>query len=786
MAAEETSVKITGDASEGTAAINEFAEQFETAFSALTSGSIKDFLGAIGSMPAYIAIAAGAIAELGDKMVETVADTAKMTSANVDLGERLGVASSEAQGLSAALDEVGVSSDTYAGASLRLSIQIKQHEAALNSMGLATRDSNGQLLSSTDLMQNAINVMGGFKEGTDRNEAALYLFGRGAAEASQLMRLHAQAVEEAKERISDLGYATTNEGVAAMQQYRTAVAGVKEVGEGLTYQIGSQLMPVMTEFLEWIGQQGPGLVEALRKSIDVLAIAFDILKNGVVVSAEAINLVVNTLANSLIGVWNAIGLAMKGHFSDAATALRTSAAAIETDWKRAFASIDESSLQTSEAIKKRFADLGTSANQQGTVTGAHPGGKNFHAPTPDKSQVPEMQAELDAQLLAQQLFGEKAKQYEEKFWQDKLAAATVGSATYKALLSKVYASENAEAIKNAAEKQKTAEDQIKSQEDIGLEGVSAQQKMAQEEEKNGQISKTKLLQLEQQFEDQKFQIQAEALRERLQLAASDPTNDPSKVGALNEQIELLTKKHLDTMNLLAKQESDSQIQIWGKLGQTISKSLSDAFVGMLNGSMSFVDSLKRLWNEMVTNFVQMVTKMVVMHLLGEREKTAATEEGEFERLALKLWGSVQSLALTAAEAVKEIAIRAYQAIAGAWAAISAIPYVGPFIAPGIALGTGAAIFALASQISSAEGGYDIPGGVNPLTQLHQREMVLPAPVADTVRNAMANGGGGGGGGGPQSFHYHAAGGESPASIMSNTRAFASAGRKAFRSFALGK
>lgn len=782
MAAEETSVKITGDASEGSAAINEFAEQFEQAFSALTSGSIKDFLGAIGSIPAYLVIAAGAIAELGDKMVETVGETAKMTEANVSLGERLGIASSEAQALTAALDEVGVSSDTYAGASLRLSIQIKQHEAALNSMKLATRDSNHELLSETELMQNAITWLGTFKEGTDRNEAALYAFGRGASEASQLMRLHAQAVEEAKERISALGYATTNEGVTAMQQYRTAVAGVKEVGEGLTYQIGSQLMPVMTEFLEWIGTQGPGLVEALRKSIDLLAIAFDVLKNGVVVSAEAINLVVNTLANSLIGVWNAIGLAMKGHFMDAATALRTSAAAIETDWKNAFASIDESSMQTSEAIKKRFADLATAGNQAGTVTGPHSGGKDFHAPTPDKSQVPEMQAELDQQLLAQQLFGEKAKQYEEKFWQDKLAAATVGSATYKALLSKVYAAENADAIRNASQKQKIAEDQIKVEEEVGLEGVAAQQKMAQEEEKNGQISKTKLIQLEQQFEDQKFQIQSAALRARLQLAASDTTNDPSKVAAINGQIEILTKKHLDAMSLLTKQEADSQIQIWGRLGQSISKSLGDAFVGMLNGSMSFVNSLKKMWNELVTNFIQMTTKMVVMHLLGEREKTAATETSEEERLAIKLWGSIQSLAITAAEAIKEIAIRAYQAIAGAWAAISAIPYVGPFLAPGIALGTGAAIFALASQISSAEGGYDIPGGTNPMTQLHQREMVLPAPIADTVRNAMTNGGPTGGG--SQNFHYHAAAGESPASIMNNRTAFVGMARQAVRSFAV--
>ena len=43
--------------------------------------------------------------------------------------------------------------------------------------------------------------------------------------------------------------------------------------------------------------------------------------------------------------------------------------------------------------------------------------------------------------------------------------------------------------------------------------------------------------------------------------------------------------------------------------------------------------------------------------------------------------------------------------------------------------------------ASAAQGYDIPSGVNPVTQLHQREMVLPAKHADVIRD-MADGGGG--------------------------------------------
>lgn len=38
-----------------------------------------------------------------------------------------------------------------------------------------------------------------------------------------------------------------------------------------------------------------------------------------------------------------------------------------------------------------------------------------------------------------------------------------------------------------------------------------------------------------------------------------------------------------------------------------------------------------------------------------------------------------------------------------------------------------------TRIPSAAGGWDIPAGINPLTQLHENEMVLPAEHAQTIR-----------------------------------------------------
>jgi hypothetical protein len=75
------------------------------------------------------------------------------------------------------------------------------------------------------------------------------------------------------------------------------------------------------------------------------------------------------------------------------------------------------------------------------------------------------------------------------------------------------------------------------------------------------------------------------------------------------------------------------------------------------------------------------------------------------------------------------------AVAGsaAFASTAAIPVIGPEMAPGAAAAAYSATAAFA-PMASARNGFDIPAGLNPVTQLHEKEMVLPAKQADVIRN----------------------------------------------------
>ena len=93
-------------------------------------------------------------------------------------------------------------------------------------------------------------------------------------------------------------------------------------------------------------------------------------------------------------------------------------------------------------------------------------------------------------------------------------------------------------------------------------------------------------------------------------------------------------------------------------------------------------------------------------------------------------------------AVAEILINTEVAAskAGAQMGIFGIPMAMMIRATGYASAGMVAGMAIAD--ASAEGGYDIPSGTNPVTQLHEREMVLPKEQADVIRGLASNGGGG--------------------------------------------
>jgi hypothetical protein len=126
---------------------------------------------------------------------------------------------------------------------------------------------------------------------------------------------------------------------------------------------------------------------------------------------------------------------------------------------------------------------------------------------------------------------------------------------------------------------------------------------------------------------------------------------------------------------------------------TMGSIMGQAFAGMATGQLTLIEGMK----QMVNGIVQIIAKAMI----------------QFEVEA------------------------AIAAVKGAQSA-SMVPFIGPILA----ISAAAAVFGAMMSYqpsASAAGGFDI-GNYNPITQLHAREMVLPAELADNVRNMTGSGG----------------------------------------------
>lgn len=315
----------------------------------------------------------------------------------------------------------------------------------------------------------------------------------------------------------------------------------------------------------------------------------------------------------------------------------------------------------------------------------------------------------------------------------------------------------------ALEKKKLiTEQEIQSRIDSAQRNFEFYKAMIEAELDAGRISNVEKVQLEKQLQDKLYQVKrAGALgRFNLELEKSKLTGKEDGVFSTKNNIaELDNQKDVSDISapgLMSDAQMKDFEKKFGGLTSRMSNLWDQGMQAMLNGTLTWKNATNAIFSEIAMEFVQkMVTKPIQDYLsglakrlaikmgfikaetaaevtgqaaqttavvAGEGMKTAATSTGVFARLGLKLM-----------EVIKSIMMSAWEAMAAAWAALSAIPIVGPALGVAAGIAAFAGVSAIVGKVASARGGYDIPSGVNPMTQLHEEEMVLPKQHANTIR-----------------------------------------------------
>ena len=705
------------------------------------------------------------------------------------MSERLGMSTQQASILNVALRHLGIESGTYDDAASKLSKQIQGNGQAFEVMGVQVRDATGHYRPVADVMQDVNEKLVAMHNPIAQNIAGQQVYGKGWDSVREILRLTRQGMEDAEAQARKLGLIVGPEGAAMARQYTEQLVDVGLIGKSLEIQIGYQLLPVFVKLGKFMGEEGPAMGKVFADSIrtigGIAAMTWVTLKDmgdglgAMVAQAQAL------LHFDLAG-FKAIGQAR-----------------------------DEEAAKNEAAFEKVKAMMFGASTPPGGAEGGGVGAGHHGEDDPNyhfkqkgdnkkaTSRMPEWEAELaerkaalERQGLLEGQYREMSKAEEAKYWADLLAMQGLSQQERLALARKAAEAKmtgikqdfeaqvatlqaEAAAFKNntdermklevqiqakyaqgtkeyetaakaiveiqrqAADQERTIrESRVQAGRDAALQTLALEEQTMQTALQLGLITNAQVLAGDQVFENKRNAIAKAALQERMQNALLDPDRNPVEVEKINVQLEQLENQHQLKLKQIDSQATIEKTKYQTEFFTGLQSNTQSSFAGILNGTETLGTGMKKIWVGIGASLADTVAKMAADWLVGQLKMRVASKETSM--LALN------NDALTAAG-------KAYNAIVG-------IPFVGPFLAPAAAAVAYAGVMAFGAGIS-AEGGFDIPGNVNPIVQTHASEMVLPKKQADVIRG-MANGGGGG----ATHLHVHATDAESVKRLFHNNGA----------------
>lgn len=258
---------------------------------------------------------------------------------------------------------------------------------------------------------------------------------------------------------------------------------------------------------------------------------------------------------------------------------------------------------------------------------------------------------------------------------------------------------------------------IKATDTLELSRIDTAEREADLENQLGKITDAELIAEERKFEDQRYQLKVEALAKKLKLLAQDPTENVAKIQAANNeklQLDIAHSAQLDKLRIKSVAEANKDYK---GLFSSMQSGFQSTITGFLNGTATLASTVKGLFKNIADAIIGVIAQMAAEWLVMQ----------------------IKTLIMGKATAVSQITANAGIAATAAMASVAAIPFYGWAMAPEVGAATFAGAMAYNAS-ASAERGYDIPAGVNPTINAHEREMVLPQKHADVIRN-IADGGG---------------------------------------------
>lgn len=669
MAKEDAKVVLTGDATglfktlgDSSAAVKGMAKEMEGAV-----GGVKNLLMGFAAPLAALAAVVG-----GKEFLQgTVEETKNWTVEAQKLSRVLNITTEAASVLNLAIGDIYGTQEEYLGAVAKLTKSLNGNEEAFHNLGVATRDQNGAFRDTPTIMAEVNAALAKIEGGTARNVASAQIYGKSWMEVQRYLKLTPEVLQAAQEKAEKLNLIVGQDAVAATDAYRASMNDLEDTVKALKLRLGSELMPVLTEFNNMAAEEGPTALGALGTGIKIARGHFETFLLAVRTAFESLKLGFNEGKNLVVTFAEVMEQVQAGNLSGAKARLLQGKAEAGRIFNDFLAESAENGRRLKESITLMWSakngPMGPEApRDQGGTGPSATGGKSTTDPYAAYEALLTAEARVRKERLALweqhqndlfEVFGAELDREERKINQH-----------HDAMLQHARAFGAEQSIL----------DQIEVEREVALQNARTDAAAKASEKRR--------------------QIEREEAEERRRVLEATGTAQQGFLDGIDQY--------------LVRQ--GSTFQQWAQASQQLLQGVENAFArtmqGILTGQLRGTQILKSLWQGLSGAIIQVLAQMVAKWLVAT--------------LAAKIFKD------TASDAAKENAVAQQQAAASTlWATYAGIPFVGPALAAGfIALMNASLIANSASAkgiVGAAEGGWFDRPTLTMIGEGKRPELVVP-------------------------------------------------------------
>ena len=216
---------------------------------------------AVGALEAVITTAAAVTGALvavgtavGTSMVNATMETSQLADELMTLSSTTGLSTDTLQELNYAAELLDVDTQTVTGSMTKLLKTMSSAADGSSSamekftdLGISIYDAEGNIRSTEDVFWDAIDVLGTFESETERDMAAMDLFGKSARELNPLIEAGSETFRSLADEAAAVGYVMDGQTLEAFGALDDNMQRMTNTAQAVEQSFGQVLLPLLTD-----------------------------------------------------------------------------------------------------------------------------------------------------------------------------------------------------------------------------------------------------------------------------------------------------------------------------------------------------------------------------------------------------------------------------------------------------------------------------------------------------------------------------------------------------------